>query len=225
MEFARRRRGGLLGWLRRRWKLLLVFFALLCLLPVAADQYVAGVATEHVYRELAEVPPRRVAVVLGTAKFAPSGNVNLFYQRRLQAALDLYEEGKVERILVSGDNSRTGYDEPTFMMEDLVALGVPEEHIARDFAGFRTLDSVIRAHKVFGLDSFVAVSQEFHCLRAVYIARELGLDAVGYCAEDVGGAAGVQVRLREVAARVMAVLDVRVLDKQPKFLGDPIEIS
>lgn len=193
--------------------------------PVAADAYVSSVASQHVYREVDQVPPRRVALVLGTAKYAPNGNVNRFYARRIQAALDLYETGRVTRILVSGDNSRQEYDEPTRMMEDLVALGVPEEHIERDFAGLRTLDSVIRAKEVFQLDGFVAVSQEFHCLRAVYLAREAGLDAVGYCAEDVGGATGLKIRLREIAARAQAVLDIRVLDTQPRHLGDPIEID
>lgn len=213
------------AFLRRRWKLLTFLLLIAVVPPVAADAYVSSVAAQHVYRELDQVPPRRVALVLGTAKYAPSGNANLFYARRIQAALDLYETGTVTRILVSGDNSREGYDEPTFMMEDLVALGVPEDHIERDFAGFRTLDSVMRAKKVFQLEGFVAVSQEFHCLRAVYLAREAGLDAVGYCAQDVGGATGLKIRLREIAARAQAVLDIRVLDTQPKFLGEAVEID
>lgn len=225
MDFAPPRRRGMRAFLKRRWKLLAALSLLAIVPPFAADTYVAAVAEDHVYHSIDKVPPRRVALVLGTAKYAPSGNINLFYKRRLQAALDLYESGIVTRILVSGDNSREEYDEPTFMMEDLVALGVPEEHIQRDFAGLRTLDSVIRASKVFQLDGFVAVSQEFHCLRAVYLAREAGLDAVGYCAQDVGGATGLKIRLREVAARMMAVVDIRVLNKQPKHLGDPIEIS
>jgi SanA protein len=225
MDFAPPRRSGPRAFLRRRWKLLTVLGLMTIIPPFAADAYVASVAEEHVYAAVEDVPPRRVALVLGCSKFAPSGNINLFYKRRLQAALDLYESGVVTRILVSGDNSREGYDEPTFMKEDLVALGVPEAHIQRDFAGFRTLDSVLRASKVFQLDGFVAVSQEFHCLRAVYLAREAGLDAVGYCAQDVGGATGAKIRLREVAARLMAVVDMRVLNKQPKFLGEPIEIS
>ena len=219
-----RRRKGLRGFLLRRWKLLILLLVLAVAPPVAADAYVASVASLYVYREVDQVPPRRVALVLGTAKYAPSGNVNHFYARRIQAALDLYETGIVTRILVSGDNSRVGYDEPTRMMEDLVALGVPEAHIQRDFAGFRTLDSVIRAKEVFQLDGFVAVSQEFHCLRAVYLAREAGLDAVGYCAQDVGGATGLKIRVREIAARAQAVLDIRVLDTQPKHLGDPVAI-
>lgn len=220
-----RRRKGLLAVLVRRWKLLTLFFLVATVPPIAADAYVSAVASLHVYRELDQVPPRRVALVLGTAKYAPNGNVNRFYARRIQAALDLYETGCVTRILVSGDNSRQEYDEPTHMMEDLVALGVPEEHIERDFAGLRTLDSVVRAKEVFQLEGFVVVSQEFHCLRAVYLAREAGLDAVGYCAEDVGGATGLRVRLREIAARAQAVLDIRVLGTEPRHLGDPIEID
>jgi SanA protein len=225
MDFSPPRRTGFRAFLRRRWKLLTILSGLAIVPPFAADAYVSSVAQEHVYHAIDQVPPRRVALVLGCSKYAPSGNINLYYKRRLQAALDLYETGVVTRILVSGDNSQVGYDEPTFMLEDLVALGVPEAHIQRDFAGFRTLDSVVRASKVFQLDGFVAVSQEFHCLRAVYLAREAGLDAVGYCAQDVGGATGAKIRLREVAARLMAVVDIRVLNKQPKFLGDPIEIS
>jgi SanA protein len=225
MDFTPPRRTGLRAFMRRQWKLLTILGLLAIVPPFAADAYVNSVAQEHVYHSLDKVPPRRVALVLGTSKYAPSGNINLYYKRRLQAALDLYETGVVTRILVSGDNSQEGYDEPTFMMEDLVALGVPEGHIQRDFAGFRTLDSVIRAREVFQLDGFVAVSQEFHCLRAVYLAREAGIDAVGYCAQDVGGATGAKIRLREVVARLMAVVDIRILNKQPKFLGDPVEIG
>jgi len=203
---------------------LLVLFLLAIVPPLAADRYVEVVAADGVFRELDEVPPRRVALVLGTAKWAPGGRINLYYQRRLQAAVELFEAGKVSYILVSGDNSREGYDEPTFMRNDLIELGIPEAAIYRDFAGFRTLDSVLRARDVFELDGFIAVSQEFHCLRAVYLGREAGLDVVGYCARDVGGAVGAKIRAREILARLQAVLDIRVLGRQPKFLGDPVPI-
>ncbi len=154
--------------------------------PLAADRYVGSVGKGHVPDDLDQVPERRVALVLGTGKWAPSGRENLFYRRRLEAASELYHAGKVERLLLSGDNSRVGYDEPSDMMTDLVQLGVPPEHMVCDYAGFRTLDSVIRAGEVFGLDGFTVVSQAFHCQRAV--------------------------------------VDVKLLHRAPKFLGDQVAV-
>jgi SanA protein len=219
-----RRQSLLKRILRRRWRLLLALMVVLFSPLIAADRYVESVAAAEVYDQLADLPARRVGLVLGTGKWAPSGRVNLFYKRRLEAALTLYRVGKVERLLVSGDNSRPEYDEPTDMHDDLVALGVPSEHITLDYAGFRTYDSVIRAKEVFGLEGFVVVSQRFHCLRAVYLARAAGLNAVGFAAQDVGGATGMRIRLREVLARTQAVVDWNVLHRQPKFLGEPVAI-
>ena len=129
-----------------------------------------------------------------------------------------------EAILVSGDNSRRDYDEPTDMKEALVEAGLPEDRIHCDYAGFRTLDSVVRAKDVFLLDRFVVVSQEFHVERALYIAKELGIEAYGYPARDVGGKAGMKTKAREDLARVKAVLDMKLLNTQPKFRGEPVPI-
>ncbi|MCH2101941.1 MAG: YdcF family protein [Planctomycetes bacterium] len=215
-----RRQKRVLAFLHRRWKLLTLLLLVTVVPLIVAAAYGDSVASHYVYRALDQVPPRRVALVLGTAKYAPSGNVNRFYIRRIQAVLDLYETGVVTRILASG-----GYDEPAHMMKDLVALGVPEKHIECDSGGMRTFDSVIRAKEIFQLDGFVAVTQEFHCLRAVYLAREAELDVVGYCAEDVGGATGLRIRVREFAARAQAVLDTLVLGVQSRHFGEPREIG
>lgn len=222
-SFFPKRQNRLAVLIRKYRYLWVLMFAVFCVLPLAADQYVASVSEAEIYDDLTQVPQRRVALVLGTTKWAPSGRINLFYKYRIEAALQLYLAGKVERILVSGDNSRPDYDEPTQMRDDLIELGVPADHVVRDYAGFRTLDSVLRAKKVFGLDSFVVVSQRFHCLRAVYLAQAADIDAVGYCAREVGGATGIKIRLREVLARTQAVVDLNILDRQPKFLG-PEEI-
>ena len=224
-QFFPKRRNRLAAFLRKYRYLWVLMFAVFGVLPLAADQYVAAVSEARIYDEGDQVPQRRVALVLGTGKWAPSGRINLFYKYRIEAALALYQAGKVERILVSGDNSRKDYDEPTQMRDDLIQLGVPADHISRDYAGFRTLDSVIRAKKVFGLDSFVVVSQRFHCLRAVYLAQAADVDAVGFCAREVGGATGIKIRLREVLARTQAVVDLNILDRQPKFLGQEEVIS
>jgi SanA protein len=128
----------------------------------------------------------------------------------------------VEYLVVSGDNSRKDYDEPSAMREALMELGVPAERIYRDYAGFRTLDSVVRAQEIFGLDAPVFVSQRFHNQRALYLARSRGMEATAYEAWEPPLRYAMRTRAREVAARAAAVLDVRVLRRQPKFLGEPV---
>lgn len=126
---------------------------------------------------------------------------------------------------MSGDNSRSDYDESSDMKEALVQLGIPDERIFCDYAGFSTLDSVVRAKKVFLQQSMLVVSQDFHVRRAIYIGQGHGIDLVGYAAKDVEGRAGSRTRIREALARFKAVLDVEVFSRGPKFLGDTIEIA
>src|SRR5262249_49696316 len=147
------------------------------------------------------------------------GRPNRFFEARIRAAAELYRSGKVARLIVSGDNGRIGYDEPSAMRQALVREGVPASNVSRDFAGFRTLDSVLRARDVFGLRRLTFVSQRFHVERAVYLARENGMDAYALAAADVGGAEGALVAVREVFSRAVAVLDVKVLHTTPRFGG------
>lgn len=164
------------------------------------------------------IPNVRAAVVLGCVKFLKDGSHNQFYGYRMRAAAELYAAGKVGAIIVSGDNHVRGYDEPSDMKADLIAAGVPAERIVCDYAGFRTLDSVIRAKEVFGAENFVVVSQPFHVRRAIFLARGFGCDAYGYAAENVRGVNSVMTLLREQLAKVAALLDV-IIRRQPKFLG------
>ncbi|MBO4288302.1 MAG: YdcF family protein [Kiritimatiellae bacterium] len=166
------------------------------------------------------LPHRRAAVVLGCVRMLPSGP-NMFFSRRMEAAAELYKAGKVDCLIVSGDNHVKTYDEATDMKEALVQIGVPRDRIVCDYAGFRTLDSVVRAKKVFGLDSFVIVSQPDHVRRAVFLARGFGCDAYGYAARDVDLGYSLKTPIREQFAKVAAVLDVLVR-RSPKFLG-PLE--
>ena len=122
--------------------------------------------------------------------------------------------------MISGDNSRTDYNEPQDMKNELVRLGTPAERIYLDYAGFRTYDSVIRLSAIFGQEHFTVISQEFHNQRAVYIAKTLGLDVVGFNAAPVDG---INIRIREKFARVKVFLDF-LIDKKPKFLGERISI-
>lgn len=205
--------------------------ALLLLIPLAAglfalwaDRHVEQSAAGRVYSGLDALPYRPVALVLGTSKYS-RGRLNSFYVGRMRAAAELYHAGKVDGILVSGDNGTASYNEPAEMAADLIALGVPAEHITADYAGFRTLDSIYRAGDVFGLDSYTIVSQPFHIERALYLADQKGHDAIGYAARGPQGYWGQRIRAREVLARAKAVLDVELLHVGPRYLGEPVYVK
>lgn len=172
-----------------------------------------------VYYDVNSIPKNKVGLLLGTGKYAASGNINLFYKYRIDATIKLYKAGKIEYILVSGDNSRKDYDEPSDFKNDLIAKGIPEEKIFLDYAGFRTLDSVVRAKEIFGQTSLTFISQKFHNQRAIYIANHFGIEAVGFNARDV-----YKSHFREYLARSKASLDL-VFNVQPKFLGEKITIQ
>ena len=191
----------------------------------AAAGYAVQRATDgRVYASPGEVPANRAGLLLGTSRTVRSGRPNAYFYNRVDAAAALYHAGKVEYLVISGDNGRKGYNEPQDMKEALVGRGVPAEAIYLDYAGFRTYDSVVRMEKIFGQESFTVISQEFHNRRAVYIAQALGLDAVGYNAADVAAYAGMKTRLREKLARVRMFMDLWT-GKTPKFLGEPVEIG
>jgi SanA protein len=143
----------------------------------------------------------------------------------MDAAAQLLEEGRVAILVVSGDNAHRSYNEPAAMMEALEEREVPLDRIVPDYAGFRTLDSVIRMDRVFQQNRFIVVSQRFHVERAIFIATANGIDAYGYAADDATGMAQLSVRVREYAARVQAVLDVYVFGTEPRFIGPVIPIE
>lgn len=172
-----------------------------------------------------EAPPRKVALVLGCSPSLPNGQENWYFRNRIECAAELFKAGRAQFLLVSGDNSRKDYDEPTAMRDALVARGVPSDRIFLDYAGFSTLDSVVRAREVFGESNVSIVSQRDHVLRALYIADARGLDAIGVAARDVSPMASLRTDAREALARVRTLLDVHLLQRQPHFFGPRIEIS
>ena len=189
-------------------------------LIAGADQACRNAAKNKMFRSTGSVPANDVGLVLGTGKVTARGNLNLHFTQRMEAAAALYHAGKVRRLLVSGDNHIAGYDEPTDMRDALVAAGVPATAIICDYAGFRTLDSVMRAKIVFGLARCTIVSEEFHCPRALWIAQRHGLDAVAFAAPDVKSRRwSWRVKAREQAARVWCGIDLYVLRRGPKFSG------
>lgn len=179
-------------------------------------------ASGIIYDDLSEVPERPVGLVLGTSQRTVGGGTNAFFSTRMEAAARLYKSGKVRKLIVSGDNGDPRYNETADMREYLIRLGVPREDIVEDFAGFRTLDSVVRAKTVFGIDKLIIISQDFHLPRAIFIARAHGIDAVGYRAEDpLHRQAYFKVLFREYLARVRAVFDCYLLGTEPRFPGPP----
>ena len=207
----------------RRWRILkfaAIAVALMVLAWGASTIAVYVVSSGRVFdsESIDAVPRRRAAVVLGCAKTLSNGLGNLYFTYRIRAAAKLYKTGKVDCLIVSGDNHVKSYDEPSDMKASLAKAGVPADRIVCDYAGFRTLDTVVRAKKVFGLDSFIIVSQPDHVRRAVFIARGFGCDAYGYEAEDVTGRYSIKTTIREQFAKIAAVADV-VLRRSPKFLG------
>lgn len=198
------------------WIIQFTSLALGCLYWAFPANFLIEYSTQnYLYDDLKDVPQKETALVLGARKHGNFG-INPYFQYRIDAAAELYFTGKVKKIIVSGDNHRVGYDETTDMAESLIEKGVPDSCIIRDYAGFRTLDSVVRAQKVFHCNSLIIVSQKFHNQRAVFIARHYGIDAAGYNARDVSSKSNL-THIREFAAKFGAVLDLYILNRQPKF--------
>jgi len=192
---------------------------------VYANTVISTVPKAKIYYDVDLVPHNRVGLLLGTSKYVARGRVNKYFEYRLDAIVTLYEAGKVDYILASGDNAHRSYNEPRQMREELLRRGVPEDAIYLDYAGFSTFDSIVRINRVFGQFSFTVVSQAFQVQRALYIANEYGLSAVGFAASDVQSADALATTVREYLARVKALLDLHVLGRHPHFLGEPIRIG
>jgi SanA protein len=178
-----------------------------------------------IFDNTAKLPHRRVALVLGCAPVLAHGWANPYFVNRMEAAAAVFKAGKADYLLVSGDNHTVEYDEPTAMKEALMRLGVPEERIVLDYAGFSTSDSVLRANLLFGLTDFSIISQRDHALRAIYIARHHHLEAVGFPAKEIPARYRWRQSFREAFARVRTVMDVNVWGRAPHFTGPRVPIG
>jgi SanA protein len=183
--------------------------------------YISYYSRDFIYDDISRVPSKKVALILGTTKYIKKGKINYFYRYRIEAGAKLFLNGKVKALLVSGDNSSKYYNEPVKMKRDLIKLGVPAKYIALDYAGFRTLDSIIRADKIFGIDDYIVVSQPFHLKRAIFIAKKKGYKVVGFSAKQKSRTLSqYRMYLREILARAKAFLDIYLLNTKSKFLGN-----
>ena len=192
---------------------------------LAASGWIRHAAAGRIFADAARLPANDVGLVLGTSKFSgPRRYRNPHFDGRVEAAAELYRTGKVKHLLLSGDNGTRGYDEPADMRAALLARGVPDGALTLDDAGFRTLDSVVRARRVFGQRRLTLVTDRFHAYRAVFLARQQGIDAVAFPSREVAVRHSFKSRGREYLADVRACLDVYVLRTRPRFLGEPIPV-
>ena len=191
---------------------------------LSCNKIIKKATEKRTYWSVDNIPKNRVGLVLGTSNKLVGGGSNPYYTNRIKATLELYKAGKIDFVLVSGDNGSQYYNEPNVFKKDLVKGGIPAERIFLDYAGFRTLDSMVRAKAIFGLEDVTIISQKFHNERAIYLAEKKGLHAIGFNADGISLNQGLKVQIREYFARVKVFIDL-ALNTQPKFFGEKIEIK
>lgn len=186
----------------------------------SCDKIVRNAADGKLYSNPDSIPFRKTGLLLGTSKYDYPGHTNPFYARRIEAAVQLLKSNKIKYLVISGDNGRKDYSEPEDMRNDLINAGIDSTRIYLDYAGFRTYDSMIRLREIFGQENVTVISQPFHNERAIYIASQLGISAIGFNAGNVGHR---QTMFREKLARVKVFVDF-LIGTQPKFLGERVII-
>ena len=209
-----------------KYLFILSFFGIIIMtiLTVWANVSVIRASRLYVTDDINKLNSVKVGLVLGTSRNVKGGSRNTFFFNRIDAAAELFESGKIKYIIVSGDNGEKDYNEPQDMREELVKKGIPDSVIFLDYAGFRTLDSVIRAREIFGQKTFIIISQKFHNERAVYLARKNGIEAYGYNAKEVEPMQGVKTKVREFFARDKVFVDL-LFGVDPKFMGEKVKIE
>jgi SanA protein len=214
--------------LRRRWFIVLIVLpvALVATIALSPRLYSAWIARERTYA-FEDVPERPVAIIFG-AQVHPGGRLSAMLADRVEVGVRLYQAGKVQALLFTGDNSEMTYNEPEAMRRYALNMGVPDDAIVLDYAGFRTYDSCYRARDIFKVEQAILVTQGFHLDRALMTCNSLGIDAVGVAADFVRPEGYrvpqlVRSQIREIPATALAALDL-LRGEKPTFLGDPLPI-
>ncbi len=210
-----------------RWlkKIVLTGLTAFLLLIVASNLWIVWSTADKVYSDLSTIPYHKVALVLGTSHKTVSGNANPYFEKRMETAARLYHLGKIDHLIVSGDNRSRYYNEPMAMQKALIKLGVPQSAITLDFAGLRTLDSIVRSKEIFGQNRIIIITQPFHSYRALFISQYYDIEAVAMVTEEADIEYSFKVRLREYLARTKAILDLYILKTSPRFLGEKERIE
>jgi SanA protein len=203
-------------WVRRTL-FVAVSFAFLFL--GLSNVWVVSTTRAQVIMKMADLPDHRVALVLGTSHKLAGGTPNPFFENRMNTAAELFSLGKVDHFILSGDNRSRYYNEPVEMRKALLARGVPATAITLDYAGLRTLDSIVRSKEIFGQTRLTIITQSFHSYRALFISNYYNIDAVAMATADAGTESAAKVYLREYLARSKAVLDLYILKTSPRFMG------
>lgn len=211
--------------MRWGWRLL-ALIALGLVLLLAANAWLVGMTAKRVVEPLDGCPEQfDVALVFGTSQLLRSGRPNPHYYGRIDLAAELYHQGRVRHLLLSGDNRTRYYNEPNRMQRDLLERGVAIEDMTLDYAGFSTFDSLKRSRDVFEQERLLLITQAYHLPRALFIANYLGLDAWGCAATGPEWHAMRKLWLRELAARLRTLGDLYLWKREPRILGDPEPIA
>jgi len=205
-------------------KIIFSLFLLLLVFILICNFLIENNAKGKIFTDVNKIPENKVGVVLGTSKRTISGDVNLYFKYRINAAVELFMAGKIDFILVSGDNSEKYYNEPKDFRKELIKRGIPSTKIFLDYAGFRTLDSMVRLKEIFDQTKVTIISQEFHNERAIYLAESFNIEAIAFNAKSVSLNYGFKVKLREYLARTKVFIDL-IFNVEPKFLGKKIIIE
>jgi len=200
----------------------ILFFAVLILV---ANIWVVKSTENKVFADYHSLPDNEVALVLGTSNKSVDGSPNPFFENRIKTAAALYHDSKVTHFILSGDNRTPYYNEPLEMKKALMKLGVPDSVITLDYAGLRTLDSVVRSRDVFGQNKITIITQPFHCYRALFISNYYGIDAVAVVAQEPVEETVFKVYVREYFARTKAILDLYILKTDPLLMGEKAPVT
>lgn len=187
---------------------------------IFSNVFIISKTSKYIYEDIDSIPEREIALVLGTSKRNMKGEANSFFDNRMDAAAQLFHEGKVKGLLLSGDNRTRYYNEPSDMKKALIKKGVPESVISIDTAGTRTIESVSRCKEVFNHQDVTIITQEFHAFRALYISQYYEMDAIAFPAAEVPVYSSTKVTIREFFARPKALLDLYVLNSYQELEGN-----
>jgi SanA protein len=204
-----------------KWGIILIVAGgILCF---SINLYIRQSSKQYIYSSMEKVPAKYTCIVLG-AHVGNNGTPSTVLADRLDAALELYQNNKVKRFLLSGDHGRIKYDEVNNMKHYLMEKGVPQQDIFLDHAGFDTYSSIVRAKEIFKVNNAIIVTQEFHLSRALYIANKKGLDVCGYIAPMNDAHPLTYLKFRESLAQLKAFWEVAI-NRKPHFLGPQIPIT
>ncbi|MBN2616675.1 MAG: YdcF family protein [Spirochaetales bacterium] len=207
------------------YKVLLITLLSALFLLLVSMQWIHISTKNNIFDNIKKIPYNKVGLIPGCNKYIANGVINVYYEQRIAAGVELFRNSKIDYILVSGDNAHPSYDEPREMRNSLVEAGIPNDRIISDYAGFRTLDTIIRAKEVFSLKDFTLISQSFQNRRGIFIGKFNNLNIVAYNADFNDKKFDISIETRELFAKINMLLDLYIFAKEPKFLGETIPIG